>query len=244
VASFLMIHGAWHGGWCFDALRGPLAARGHTLVAPTLPGMGGTADEVVAVTLEGWAAFVVQSARALPERPILCGHSRGGIVISQAAELAPEAFGALVYLSAFLLPSGQTLIQARDAMPRNEAFATGLSLAARGAALAIAPEAAAGVFYQDCPPQVRQAALARLLPEPIAPLDTPLALTDARYGSVPRYYIECTLDETIPLAQQRAMQQRLPCAGVTTLESGHSPFLSMPDALAGALDSLAERMTA
>jgi pimeloyl-ACP methyl ester carboxylesterase len=244
MATFLMVHGAWHGGCCFDALRAPLEARGHRMLAPTLPGMGGTHAEVAAVTLNGWGAFVVGTARGLSEKPILVGHSRGGIVISTAAEQAPDAFVALVYLAAFMLPSGTTLIEARDAMPRNEAFETGLTVAARGAALAIDRDAAARVFYGDCSPADREAALDRLLPEPVAPLQTRLALSDARYGILPRHYVECTLDETIPLAQQRAMQAVLPCASVTTLESGHSPFLSRPDALATALDKIAERIGA
>jgi pimeloyl-ACP methyl ester carboxylesterase len=244
MATFLAIHGAWHDGRCFDALRAPLAARGHLLVAPTLPGIGGNAAELAAVTLAGWAAFVAEAARALPGPVVLVGHSRGGIVISQAAERTPEAFAALVYLAAFMLPSGQTVSAARDAMPHNPAFETGLSIAARGAALAIAPEAAARVFYGDCASDVRAAALDRLLPEPVAPLHTALALSAGRFGSVPRHYVACTLDEAIPIAQQRAMVAALPCASVTTLESGHSPFLSMPDQLADALDTIMERIAA
>jgi pimeloyl-ACP methyl ester carboxylesterase len=244
MATFLMIHGAWHGGWCFDAMRSPLAARGHEMIVPTLPGMGGTYEEVTQVTLAAWADFVVETARALPTPPILCGHSRGGIVISQAAEHDPQAFAALVYIAAFMLPTGTSLIEARDAMPRNEAFETGLVVAARGAALAIKREAAAPLFYGDCSAEDREAALDRLLPEPIAPLNTRLSLTNARYGLVSRHYIECTLDEAIPIAQQRAMQAHLACASVTTLASGHSPFLSRPEELADALDKIAERIDA
>ena len=78
----------------------------------------------------------------------------------------------------------------------------------------------------------------RIVPEPIAPLITPLALSEARFGSVPRHYIECTDDQAIPLRQQRAMQAVLPCASVTTLDSDHSPFLTCPDALVDALDRI------
>ena len=244
MATFLMIHGAWHGGWCFDRLRAPLEARGHRMVAPTLPGMDGNLADLANATLDGWAAFVVEQARGLEGPVILCGHSRGGLVISAAAEREPDAFSTLVYIAAFMLPSGITLIEARDAMPRNDAFDSGLTPAARGAALALSPEAAERVFYQDCAPADRAEAASRLVPEPVLPLNTPLALTDARYGSVPRHYIACTLDEAIPLVQQRAMLDRLPCASVTTLESGHSPFLSMPDRLADVLHSIAERIEA
>jgi pimeloyl-ACP methyl ester carboxylesterase len=242
VATFLLVHGAWHGGWCFDRLMPLLEARGHVVAAPTLPGMGGTNEEVAAVTLEGWADFVIEQARALPGPVILVGHSRGGIVISTAAERDPEAFAALIYLAAFMLPAGTSLIEARDAMLRNADFDAGLSMAARGAALAVSREAAINAFYSDCSAEDQAEAAARIVPEPIAPLNAPLALSEGRFGALPRFYIECTLDETIPIAQQRAMQQVLPCAAVMTLESGHSPFLSMPEKLAGILDQLAERI--
>jgi pimeloyl-ACP methyl ester carboxylesterase len=68
----------------------------------------------------------------------------------------------------------------------------------------------------------------------------PLALTDARYGSVPRHYIECLNDRVIPIADQRAMRALQPCASVTSLEADHSPFLSTPQALADALLNIAK----
>ena len=212
------------------------------MIAPTLPAMDGDLEALATVTLDDWAAFVVEQAKAIDGPVILCGHSRGGIVISSAAERDPDAFEALVYIAAFMLPSGMNLIEARDSMPRNDAFDSGLSPVAKGAALAMSPETAARIFYQDCDPADSAEAAARLVPEPVAPLGTPLALTDARYGRVPRHYVACTLDEAIPLVQQRTMLETLPCASVTTLESGHSPFLGMPDRLADVLHSISERI--
>ena len=109
MAIFLTIHGAWYGGWSFERLRAALEARGHGLVSPDLPGIGGDEATLAAVTLEGWADFVAGLALAQAEPVILCGHSRGGILISEAAERAPEAVKALVYASAFLVPSGRCL---------------------------------------------------------------------------------------------------------------------------------------
>jgi pimeloyl-ACP methyl ester carboxylesterase len=242
MASFLLIHGAWHGGWCFDRLTPLLEARGHVVAAPTLPGIGGTDLELAGTTLNGWAAFVAEQARALPEPVILVGHSRAGIAISAAAEHDPGAFVSLVYLTAFLVPSGQSMFDVRESFPRDPVFEGGLSEAARGAALAISREAAIAAFYGDCAPADQDWASARLVPEPIAPMVVPLSLSDARYGSVPRHYIECTRDRAIPIAQQRDMQAPLSCASVTTLESDHSPFLGMPERLAQALHEIAERI--
>jgi len=244
MASFLLIHGAWHGGWCFDRLRAPLEALGHVMAAPTLPGMGGDARALAAVSLDGWAEFVAGEARALPGPVILCGHSRGGVVISQAAELAPELFGDLVYITAALVPSGKSLYEVIGASMERDDFGAALTNVEDGLGIAFAPDQAAPVFYNRCTQQDQALAAAHLLVEPVRPLGTPVALSEARYGSIPRHYIECTDDRCFPLAGQRAMQAALPCASVATLDSDHSPFLCAPDALAAALDNIAKERVA
>jgi pimeloyl-ACP methyl ester carboxylesterase len=244
MASFLMIHGAWHGGWCFDRLRAPLEARGHAMAAPTLPGMGGDAKALAAVSLEGWAEFVVDEARKLPAPVILCGHSRGGLVISQAAELAPELFRALVYISTATVLDGQSLYDAIGAAMESDRFGEALSPVADGLGIVFAPDAAIPVFYNRCTPQDQADSAARLIAEPVRPLGTRLHLSEARYHKVPRHYVECTQDRCFPIEVQRSMRAALPFASVVTLESDHSPFVCVPDQLAAALNNLAEERVA
>jgi len=240
MATFVMIHGSWHGGWCFDALRPLLAAHGHEMIAPDLPGMGGSDAELAATTLAGWGDFVADICRNVAAGPvILAGHSRGGIVISEAAERAPEAIAALVYVCAMLLPDGMSRSRWTEVRPRNAAFDAIILPHPSGAATTIDRAGAPAVFAQLSPPDPVRAAVARLVAEPSAPRATPLSLSDARYGSVPRHYVECLHDRTIPIADQRAMQARLPCASVTSLAADHSPFLSAPDDLAAALLAIA-----
>ena len=241
MASSLMIHGAWHGGWCFDRLRAPLAAAGHVMAAPDLPGMGGDARALGAVSLEGWAAFVVEEARKLPGPVILCGHSRGGLVISQAAELAPELFSDLVYISGALVPDGKSLYDVIGAALEGDDFGAALSPVAEGLGLLFDAHAAIPVFYNQCAPADQTRSAERLVAEPVRPLGTALRLSDARYGRVPRHYVECANDQCFPLAAQRAMQAALPCDHVVTLASDHSPFLCVPEQLAAALIEIVKR---
>jgi pimeloyl-ACP methyl ester carboxylesterase len=238
MATFVMIHGAWHGGWCFDPLRTLLEERGHRVIAPDLPGMGGDAQVLAAVALDGWASFTSGLCREADDPVILCGHSRGGIVVSQAAEVAPEAIAALVYICAMLLPSGLSRVDMKPLVAPNPDFEAIISPVPGGTV--VDPARAPNIFAQLSPPTLATAAAARLVAEPSGPRATPLALTDGRYGTVPRHYIECLHDRTIPIADQRYMQSRQPCDTVTTLEADHSPFLSAPRALADALISIAE----
>lgn len=229
MATFLMIHGAWHGGWCFEPLRPLLEKRGHVLIAPTLPGMDGGAVPVGSVTLDLWAGFVAELASRQQEPVILCGHSRGGIVISSAAERAPESVSALVYITAFMLPHGQSLRGFQMEAP-NPSFGAAIRAIEDGSATRFEQSAAPELLYHRCAEADRRDAAARLMPEPIQPLITPLSLS-SRFGRVPRHYIECSDDRALLPVRQRAMQQVLPCRTVTTLDSDHSPFLCCPEAL-------------
>jgi pimeloyl-ACP methyl ester carboxylesterase len=243
MTTFVMIHGSWHGGWCFDTVQGMLEDAGHSLVAPDLPGMGGDAAALAAVTLDGWAEFTADLCRTQPAPVILCGHSRGGLIISQAAEAAPEAIDALVYICAMLLPSGISRAAWKaDQMPNPDLAAITTPIGC-GSGTIVDGARAAAVFAQLSPPELAAAASQRLVADPAAPRSTPLHLTEARYGSVPRHYIECLQDRTIPIADQRRMQASQPCASVTSLDADHSPFLSAPHELASALLAVASAVT-
>lgn len=243
MASFVLIHGSWHGGWCFDAVRSLLEAEGHEVIAPDLPGMGGDCDTLRAVTLQGWADFAVEQCRRATQRPvILSGHSRGGLVVSQAGETAPDAIDGLVYICAMMLPDGMSRAEFKQLEGPNPAFDAIISPVCDGAATVADGTRGADVFAQLSPPAMVADAMARLVAEPHGPRSTPIHISAERYGSLPRTYVECTEDRTIPIASQRRMQEMLPGARVVTLEADHSPFLSVPQELAAALIDAAARV--
>lgn len=242
MATFVLIHGSWHGGWCFDEVRARLEVEGHDVLTPDLPGMGGNEAMLRATTLQGWADFIAGLCRDARQHPVvLAGHSRGGLVVSQAAETAPEVIDALVYICAMMLPNGMSRAEFKTLEEPNPAFDALVSPVHDGAGTVVDPSGGPAVFAQLSPPAAVAQAMARLATEPHGPRSTPLQLTPERFGSLPRTYIECTEDRTIPIASQRRMQAMVPGAEVITLAADHSPFLSMPDALAQALLAVAAR---
>jgi pimeloyl-ACP methyl ester carboxylesterase len=240
MATFVLIHGAWNVSWCFHKLRPLLEKAGHKVVTPDLPGMGGDEATLASVTLDQWAEFTAELCRSAVGPVILCGHSRAGIVISQAAEAAPEAIDALIYICAMLLPSGMSREAMRSINDPNPAF-NAIRIAIPGGSILDVAKAPS-ILAQHLPLDQAQEFAKHLVAEPAGPIRTALHLTDERYGRVPRHYIECLQDRTIPITDQRRMQGLQPCASVTSLDTDHSPFLSMPETLAAALIKVAEKI--
>lgn len=234
MASFLLIHGSWHGAWCWERLVPRLAARGHRVLAVDLPGHGADRTPPHRVTLGGYARRVREAATGLEERPVLVGHSMGGLAISQAAADAPDAFAALVYLCAFVPQPGERLLSLARSDPGS---ALGGCVQYRATGVRVRPERAAALFYGGCADGDAAWATARLRPDPWWPLLQ--RYTERHPLELPRSYLECTRDRAISLGHQRAMAGRARLGRVVTLETDHSPFLSDPEALADHLDALA-----
>jgi pimeloyl-ACP methyl ester carboxylesterase len=224
---FVLISGAWHGAWCWHKVVPLLEAEGHRVITPDLPG----------VTLEGWARFVAEVIAAEPEPVVLVGHSRGGAVISRAAELAPARVRRLVYVAGYLLQAGGTVAGAARA-DTDSLVPPNMIPAAGGATCLLRASVIREALFGQCTDEDYDYALARLAPEPLKPLVTALRVSEQAFGRIPRAYIECSQDRAITLAAQRRMRAALPCSPVYTLDSDHSPFLSHPVALASLLGRL------
>lgn len=232
MSTFVLIHGAWHGKWCWQNVVPLLSAAGHKVVAIDLPGLGDDQTAIADVTLSGYGKAVEQAVRAQSEPVVLVGHSMGGIAITQAAEYAPERIAALVYLAAFLPANGEPLVHwARQC----EGAELVTQVADDGLTATVDPNVALRAFYADVAPETARDAIRRLRPQALAPFATPVETTPERFGAVPRHYIECLRDRALPVAVQRLMVAAQPCQSVQTLDTSHSPFLSAPEDLARAL---------
>jgi pimeloyl-ACP methyl ester carboxylesterase len=237
MATFILIHGAWHGGWCWERVVPLLTAKGHQVFAPDLPGMEQEPRVLGSDPLGEWAEFVAGIASRAERPVILVGHSRGGLVISEAAEQVPDRIDRLVYLTAFLLEAGQSLVDVSGRYP-DVGPGPFVRPSDDPSRITVAFEPAISIFYNRMSDEDARAAAARLVPEPLAALTSPLRLTAERFGRVPRAYIECTDDRAISLHMQREMQAALPCDPVITLECDHSPFYSAAPELADSLLTL------
>jgi pimeloyl-ACP methyl ester carboxylesterase len=237
MTTIVLIPGAWHGAWCWHKVIPILESAGARVLAPDLPSMGADVTPPGVITLAYWARFVADLIEREPEPVLLVGHSRAGIVISQAAELVPQRIRKLAYLAGFMLTAGETLADFANGIedslvpPNMIPAASGLTCIVRASVLRES-------FYGTCSEADFEYARERLVPEPLKPLVTPLQLTESRYGRVPRTYIETKQDRAVTPAAQKRMQAATPCESVASIDSDHSPFLCQPEALARILISI------
>ena len=233
--TFLFVHGAWHGGWCFEKIEQPLREMGYRTLAPDLPGHGARTEAIAEQTLESYADEIVRLLDEQPEPVILVGHSMGGQVITLAAEKRPEKVKKLVYLAAFLLKPGQS-VNGLDNGIRP------IDLVARSQDGKTAPwsEKQVAGFTRDCTEEIRQSLYPRLCAEAIEPLVAGIQPTQERWGSVRRFYIAADDDVAATPEAVQEMLKNNPCEQVYTLHADHLVFYSAPAELIDVLDRIAK----
>lgn len=235
----VLVHGAWMGAWAWDAVAADLRARGHAVTVVELPGHGNDPTPPEKLSLGGYVDAVVAALPA--DRPaVLVGHSMAGIVISAVAERVPQRIAQLVYVAAYLPRNGESLygLSQLDKDSRVGRYWTQADPKAYSPAT-VRRDGIVEVFCADCSTADQQKLIDRHRPEAVPPLGTPVTLTPANFGRVPRAYVHTTRDNAVSYALQKSM---LEAAGgarrVVTLDTSHSPMLSQPRQLADALADL------
>lgn len=241
--TYLLVHGAWHGAWCWYKVVPLLQAKGYKAIAIDLPGHGEDTGRTSKITLDDYVNAIVKAASVENGQVILVGHSMSGIVISQAAEkLGTKKISALIYLDAFLPRNGDSLFSLVEATLKHLKPTLGKNILVENMIASedrstnwVKPDKAAQIFYHDCSDYDITFALQRISKEPVAPLTTPLQLTEKVYNIIPKYYILCTESKDMDKA---FLSTHVPCKKVYTLPSSHSPFFSMPEKLVEILNEI------
>jgi pimeloyl-ACP methyl ester carboxylesterase len=227
MGALLLVHGVAHGSWCWRGTKAALVDRGHDVLAVDLP-LSGLEDDaaVVRAALDGWGQDVV-----------LVGWSYGGLVISRAASGRRDVHH-LVYVAAMMVDGGDVFLERMRQFP-SAPLNAGVEFTADGN-FVVPPQTAVECFYNECDRDDAAVAAGRLRPTAVACLAVPTGAEP--WASIPSTYVLCERDRAIHPDFQRWMSTR--AGEVVTLDTDHSPFVSLPDRFVDLLDDIACRANA
>ncbi|MER7948693.1 alpha/beta fold hydrolase [Streptomyces sp. NPDC096079] len=222
--TLLLVHGAWHGAWCWDSVRAELDAAGCRSRTVDLPSAGpATAERSRPVGMLDDAEAVRDALRRVDGPVVVVAHSYGGVPVTQAVADAANVVGA-VYVAAFQLDAGESMVTF-----------LGTPVPDDGSGHAPPYEDARRILFGDVPRADAERAVARLRPQSVRSFTEPV--TTAGWRTVPSAYVVCEQDRALEPSRQHALAVR--AGTVHRLPSGHSPFLSMPRRLAALLAGIA-----
>ncbi len=239
MSTYVLVHGAWHGSWCWKRVRKALQAHGHEVFTPTLTGLGERSHLLSPqVNLETHICDVVNLIRWEElSNVVLCGHSYGGPVVSGVADRVPDRIGALVYLDAFLLDDGRSVHDEVPPKDRN-AQLEGARLHGEGWKVPPIPAAAFNVNAKDAAWMDRQCTM-----QPLAAFQQPLRLSGKINAVKEVTFVVATGYEGSPFMPS---YERAKAKGWKTLSMacGHDVMLDMPEELTTILLNAAPRSAA
>jgi pimeloyl-ACP methyl ester carboxylesterase len=237
MCVFILVHGAYHGAWCWEKVSSRLKARGHLTVEVDL--LSGSIH-----TLPHYIDKVKDAIMNARQPAIVVGHSFGGHVISGAAELIPDRISCLIYVSGVLLSSGKTaqdIPREQHELPNVPSQVTNQLMRSYSANTEEDKRRITDYFYGCCSREDAEYAINRLRPQPIAPLQTVIKLSNGRFGAVNKVYIECLEDKVIFPSVQRRMQRYWPMEDIYSIKTDHSPFVSTPYELSELICQISEK---
>lgn len=224
--TLLLVHGAWHGSWCWEPLQAVLEHRGWTVATVDLPTVH--SPDKAGLPLGADADAVSAAIDGIDGDVVVVAHSYGGVPVSEAAR--PPAARHIVYVSAFVLDAGESLLAAVGGVAPPWWHIDGPLVTAGDEEFT--PRQ---LFYGDVEPALAAASAARLTSQSL------LAFTDvttrAAWHDVPSTYVIADQDGAIPVFAQEAMGAR--ATHTERMSTSHSPFLSAPEALADIIEAAA-----
>ncbi len=233
MATYVLVHGGGHGGWCYQRVARLLRAEGHLVYTPTLSGLGersGLLTDAIDLALHAEDVAAVLHYEDLRD-VILVGHSYGGMVITGAADMAADRVGKLVYLDAATPRNGQSLVDV--AGPVINAVRP-MGQVVDGIELVLLPAPDAGLLYGVTDPDDLAWMAERLTGHPWKCFEQPLALqNEDALWAIPQYHIVCT--STVATRDKSLMDQARAEGRLWEIDTGHDLMITEPARTADAL---------
>lgn len=232
---FVLIHGAYHGGWCWDATADVLSKGGHHVTTPDLPGHGRDPGWLADQTMPAYVDCIAELLDAAPSKVTLVGHSMGGAIATAAATARPDKVKQIIYLTAYIPIDGESVGDVVKTDPASYVQVDRVDVEGLDA-VSLKTGTLADAFYNDADARMMAFAEDRVQLQSPMPFRHKFDLSDPM--PVPKAAIICAQDRAISPNHQRMMAARAGCAPIVEIDAGHSPFVSQPEKLAALIKDL------
>jgi pimeloyl-ACP methyl ester carboxylesterase len=229
---FVFIHGAWHGGWCWEGVIKELERAGHTAEAPTMPGHQPT-DDRSKVTFQDYVNKIVSVLKAKTTPVVMVAHSSAGFLLQSAVPKAAQKVERLVFLNAFILPNGKSQF---DLVPPE--VAQGMTAAANASSEKSVPvneDFVRNMLMAGESKEKQDALIKRLVPQPIALFTTRVNTQEFDKLKIPKSVVFCKGDVSLPPGAYLGMAQGLGKHELIEVEGGHETLFTNPKVVADGL---------
>ncbi|MCP4020919.1 MAG: alpha/beta hydrolase [Desulfobacteraceae bacterium] len=221
-----LIHGAWHGGWCWQGVAKELEAKGIRVAAPTLPGHL-PEDDRSNIGLDDYLNKILDVVSKMNGPVTLVGHSSAGFLIQSVAAKMPEKFDHLIFNNAFILANGQCQF---DIVPPE--VAEGMTQAAAASpdnCVPVMEDFIRGTLMADASKNMQDKLIQNLVPQPLALFTTPIEIDKFETGDFKKTVMYCNQDVSLPDGAYMGMAQSLGEIEIIELALGHEGLFTHPD---------------
>ncbi len=231
MSTLALIHGAWHGAWCWEKVV-PQLQNKHNILNLNLPGRDyQQPGDLKDINLSTYVEHVVQQLEKISDPIILVGHSMAGMVISQVAEHIGDRLSALVYIAAFVPKHHESLFDITRLAEEPGISTEFIANQSENYIDLKKSERTQSLFLNASPNEAAQVAMNKLNKEPFMAFVEKSDISKSAFQNIPQFYIKCLRDQAVLPVFQDKMIAKLNQPTILELDADHSPFLSNPEGL-------------
>ena len=223
--QFILIHGAWHGGWCWEGVIKELEKAGHKAIAPTMPGHH-QKDDRSKICLNDYIEKILTTLQQTEGSVVLVGHSSAGFLVQSVAAKMPEKIDHLIFNNAFILPDGQSQF---DIVPPD--VAQGMTQAASASpdnCVPVMEDFVRNILMADASVEKQTELITCLVPQPLALFTTPVSIDGFDKGNFKKTVLFCKKDISLPEGAYLGMAMELGEHDIIELDLGHEGLFTHP----------------
>jgi len=222
---FVLLHGAWHGGWCWDGVIKGLEKGGDTAEAPTMPGHR-KEDDRSSISFEDYVGRIVEVLQRQASPVVLVGHSSAGFLMQASVPKVADKVSHLIFVNAFILPDGKSQF---DLVPPEASEAmVAAARASKDNSVPVMEDFVRNMLMAGEPSNLQDALISKLVPQPLALFTTPIYTKKFDALEIPKSVVFCKDDVSLPPSAYLGMANGLGKYRLVEVAGGHEALFSNP----------------